>query len=342
MNWLNYIIKRLLLLIPTFLGISIMTFIIINLAPGGPVEQQIQAIRFRQSSSSSAFASGRSAQNVSPQVVEALRKQYGFDKPLWKRYLLWLRKVTTLDFGKSIIFGRPVNEVIRERLPVSMQFGLASFLLTYLISILLSLAMTWKRERLFDTISCIALVALASIPVFVLGVLLLVVFAGRLDLLPAGYLQSDDYSSLALSGKILDRVRHFILPLICYVAGGFTVQTLLSRNLLLEELNKEYIRVARAKGASEFRILARHALRNAIIPVVTGVGGVLGIFLAGSVLVENIFQLQGLGLLGFQGIMSRDYNVIMGLLFWSSLAMLLGNLLGDILNSFIDPRVSYQ
>lgn len=342
MKWGRYILRRLALMIPTLLGISVLTFIIVNFAPGGPVEQKIQAIRFHQGSSSSALASGQGSQSVSPEVVEALRKQYGFDRPLVERYLSWLRKVVSFDFGDSFIFNRPVNQIIAERLPVSSQFGLSSFLLIYTVSISLSVAMVWHRHKSFDTVSCIGLVALASIPVFVLGVLMLVMLSGRFDLFPAGYLQSDNYESLTWPMKIADRVHHAVLPLICYVAGGFTVQTLLSRNLLLEEMDKDYVRVARSKGLSEFSILIRHVLRNAVIPVVSGIGGIFGAFLTGSILVESIFQIPGIGLLSFQGIMSRDYNVILGLLIWSSLAMLIGNLFSDVVNSFIDPRVTYQ
>jgi microcin C transport system permease protein len=337
-----YIIKRMLLMIPTLFGISLVTFLVISLAPGGPVEKDVQAIRFSSGSTSSAFASNSGDQNVSPEVIAALRKQYGFDKPLRQRYLIWFKNLLSLNFGDSFVFGRGVNRLIVERLPVSLQFGVASFFLTYAISISLSIFMAWHHNRPFDTASSVALVALSSLPVFMVGILLLVLFAGGVfDILPAGYLQSDGYAHLGTASKIWDRIEHFILPLTCYTAGSFTVLTFLGRNSLVDELGKDYIRAGRARGLSEVRLIARHALRNAIIPLATGFGGILGVFLSGSVLVEGIFQLQGLGLLGFQGVMSRDYNLIMGLIIWSSLAMLAGNLLSDLIYVMIDPRVSY-
>jgi microcin C transport system permease protein len=341
---LFYIGKRLLLMLPTLFGISILTFVIVNLAPGGPVDRDIQAIRFGSAGASSALASNTSGQSVPPEVVEALRKQYGFDKPLLARYVQWVKNLATFNFGKSFVYGRGVNSLILERLPVSLQFGISSFVLTYTISILLAMAMAWQHGRGFDTVSQVLLIALSSIPVFILGILLLVLFAGGsfFDWFPAGYLQSDNYAHLDFWSRIWDRVHHFILPLICYTAGSFTVLTLLGRNSLNEELHKDYVAVARAKGAGEFRLIAKHALRNAIIPLITGIGGILGVFLSGSVLVEGIFQLQGIGLLGFQSILSRDYNVIMGLVFWSGLALFAGNLMSDLIYAAVDPRVTYE
>lgn len=334
---LAYLARRLGLMVVTLLGISLVTFAILNVAPGGPVEQTLQSIRLAKT--------GAGARSVSPDVVEALRRQYGFDKPLLTRYGDWLRKLATFDFGQSFVYGRPVNDVILERLPVSLQFGALAFVLTYGISIALSLRMAFRRERVFDTVSGLLLVCLSSIPMFIVGILLIVGLAGGSagwHLFPAGYLYGDDYETLSFGAKVVDRLHHLVLPLICYVAGSLTVLSFLGRNSLCEELGKDYLRVARAKGVDEWTLLTKHAFRNAVIPLVTGIGGTLAMFLGGSVLVENIFQLPGIGMLGFQGILARDYNLIMGLICFSSVIMLAGNLIGDFLYVWIDPRVSYE
>jgi microcin C transport system permease protein len=340
---LKYILKRIVMMLPTLFGITLVTFLIINLAPGGPIEQKIQAIRFaRGKGSLGAAQSGQ--QMVSPEIMEALRKQYGFDKPLFERYWIWIKNASRFEFGNSFVYGQPAMDVILARAPVSLQFGAVSFIITYGVSITLGLIMARRVGRGTDTVLSFALIILASIPAFMLGVLLLVYLSGDtfLNIFPTGYLHSDNYDELSSLAKFWDRVHHFILPLTCYVIGGFTALTLLGRNSVLEESKKDYARTARAKGLSEQMIYAKHILRNALIPLVTGIGGALAMFLSGSLLVESVFQLQGIGLLGFQSVMARDYNLIMALLYLSSLLMLAGNLFGDLLYVMVDPRVRFD
>jgi microcin C transport system permease protein len=336
---LKYILKRLLFITPTLFGISLVTFLIVSLAPGGPVEQKIQSIRFSHRGSFGSAAA--SNPTISPEILLALKREYGFDKSLSQRYFLWIKKLIHFDFGESYIYGRPALAVISERAPVSLQFGAVSFFLTYSISIILGLLMAKNVYSSIDRVTNFILICLAAIPIFIFGTLLLVFLAGDtfLHIFPVGYLYSDNYDALSTLQKIGDRIHHFILPLVCYVAAGFTTLSVLTRNSLLNESGKDYVRTARAKGLNERIIYFKHILRNALIPLVTGLGGTLTMFLSGSLLVESVFQIQGLGLLSFQSVISRDYNVIMALLVLSSLLMLLGNLVSDVLYVWIDPRV---
>jgi microcin C transport system permease protein len=219
----------------------------------------------------------------------------------------------------------------------------ASFILTYGISIFLGLFMAYHAHKFADSSLSLGLIVASAIPPFAFGVLLLVFFAGGtfFDLFPLGYLHSEEYFDLSLGGKILDRLHHFALPLAAYMIGSFTTLAFLCRNSVLDAINKDYIRTARAIGVSRWKLYTRHAFRNALIPIVTGIGGFLAVFLSGSLLVETIFQLNGIGLLGFQALMSRDYNMIMGLTFLQSVALLVGNLIGDLAYMAVDPRVDF-
>lgn len=344
---LQYILRRLLLMIPTLFGITLVVFVIINLAPGSPLEQRLQEIRFGAQGGGAAESVGVSGQNdtgVSDEVLEALKKQYGFDKPIHERYWIWLKNLAQLDFGESFKYEAPAIDVIVSKFPVSLQFGIISIILTYLVCIVLGVAMAVRDGTAFDRISSLILFVAYAIPPVILAILLLVFFAGGsfVSWFPIGYLHGDDYEYLSLWGKIVDRVHHFILPLICYMIGSFTTLTLLTKNSLLDEIKKDYVRTAWAKGLDRKTVVFRHALRNSLIPVVTGIGGFLTLFLSGSLIIESIFQLDGIGLLGYNSTLARDYNVLMGLLFLSSLATLLGNLLTDIIYVFVDPRIDFQ
>lgn len=329
-------------MIPTLFGITLLTFLFVNLAPGGPLDQQIQKMRFGKSGGAGAIAA-RSSQGISPEVLKALKKRYGFDKPIHIRYWLWLKSIARLDFGQSFDYGIPVMQVIKSRFPVSLQFGLVSFILTYLLAVTMGLIMAYNANKPVDGALGTSLLVSSAMPPFAVGVVLLVFFAGGsfLDWFPLGYLHSENYHQLNLWEKILDRVHHFLLPLFVYMLGAFTALTFLTRNSVLDEVNKQYVRTAQAQGASKWRIYSKHVLRNALIPVVTGIGGFLAIFLSGSLLVEQIFQLNGIGRLGFQSLMTRDYNMIMGLTFLQSVALLIGNLLGDLVYVFVDPRIDF-
>lgn len=343
----KYILKRILMMIPTFIGITLVSFFIINAAPGGPVEQRLKEIRFGHSGGdgASSTSSGNSSNyGVSDEVIAALKKQYGFDKPIHIRYFIWIKNIMTLDFGESFSYEEPVMDVIISKLPVSMQFGIISLILTYLISIPLGVRMAVKEGTTFDYTASGSLFVLYSVPSVMLGVLLLIFFAGGsfLNWFPLGDLYSDQYHDLSFWGKVQDRIHHFVLPLICYMIGGFTVLSLLMKNSLLGELKKDYVRTARAKGLDERTVVYKHALRNALIPVVTGIGGFIGVFFAGSLIIEQIFNLDGIGLLGFKATLDRDYNVIMALLFITSCVTLLGRLISDIVYVIVDPRMDFN
>lgn len=342
-----YLIRRLLLMIPTFFGITIVTFVLINLAPGSPIEQKLQAIRFGSAGgggggSSSAGVNSRGDTSVNEEVIEALKKQYGFDKPLHERYIIWLKNLSRLDFGESFTYQEPVIDVIKSKFPVSLQFGIASLILTYLVCIPLGIRKAIKAGAFFDRATTIILNLTYSIPPLVLGIFLIVVFAGKLNMFPIGGIQSDDYESLTALGKIWDRAHHFVLPLICYMIGGFTELSVLMRNSMLDIIKSDFVRTARAKGLSENVVIFKHALRNALIPIATGLGGFFGAFLAGSLIIEQMFNLDGIGLLGYQSVLSRDYNVIMGITFISSMLLMFGRVFSDVIYVLIDPRIDFK
>ncbi|MAV91551.1 MAG: peptide ABC transporter permease [Bdellovibrionaceae bacterium] len=338
----KYLLRRLLLMIPTLLGITVVCFVIINLAPGSPLEQKIAQIKFGGQVSGSTGGGGDSV--VSEEVIEALKVQYGFDKPLPMRYLLWLKNIVTLDFGDSFSYEMPVTELILEKLPISLQFGIASLILVYLICIPLGIAKAVRNGNQFDMISSIVLMVLYSIPPLTLGILLRVYFAGGsfLDIFPLGEAYSDNYFDMTLWEQILDRAHHFVLPLICYVVNSFTVLTFLMKNSLLEEVKLDYVRTARAKGLPERTVIYKHALRNALIPILTGLGGFLTVFFAGSIIIEQMFSLDGMGLLSYKSILARDYNVIMALIFIQSLLAMVGRLISDMTYVLVDPRIDFQ
>lgn len=341
-----YLIRRLLLMIPTFFGITLLTFVLINLAPGSPIEQKLQAIRFGAAGSSGGGSGGgvnsRGDTSVNEEVIEALKKQYGFDKPLYERYFIWVKNLARLDFGESFTYQEPVIDVIKSKFPVSLQFGIASLILTYLVCIPLGVRKAIKAGTPFDRLTTILLNLTYAIPPLVLGIFLIVVFAGKLNMFPIGGIQSDDYESLTSMGKLWDRIHHFILPLICYMIGGFTELSVLMRNSMLDVVKSDFVRTARAKGLSEKVVIFKHALRNALIPIATGLGGFFGAFLAGSLIIEQMFNLDGIGLLGYQSVLSRDYNVIMGLTFISSLLLMFGRVFSDIIYVLIDPRIDFK
>jgi len=341
----QYILRRLLIMIPTLLGVTVIVFGIINLAPGSPIEKKIQQMRFGGSAGGSDMSLENSRDSgVSDEVIEALKKQYGFDKPIHIRYLLWLKNLAKLDFGESFTYEEDVIDIIVSKFPVSLQFGVVSLFLSYLICIFLGVYKAIRHGTAFDLISSFILFAMYSIPGFMLAIVLIVYFSGGsfLEWFPIGGLVSDSYDDFTFWEQVWDRIHHFILPLICYMINSFTILTILMKNSLLDEIKKDYIRTARAKGLPEKVIYMKHALRNSLIPIVTGLGSFLSVFFAGSLLLETIFQLDGMGLLGFESVLSRDYNVIMGLVFIQSLLMLLGNLLSDIAYVIVDPRIDFS
>ena len=337
------------MVIPTLFGITLLSFLIINLAPGSPIEQEIQKMKFAGMAGGGGAASGgaggaTTTYGVSEEVLEELKKQYGFDKPIHVRYGIWLKNIITLDFGESFKYYEPVTDVIIERFPVSLQFGVVSLLLMYLVCIPLGIAKAVRNNTKFDAISSFVLFVMYSIPPLMLGILLITFLAGGsfLEWFPLGGLYSDEYYDMTFLQKVVDRVHHFVLPMVCYMIASFTVLTLLMKNSLLEEIKLDYVRTARAKGLSEKVVVYKHALRNALIPIATGFGSFLSIFLAGSIIIEKIFNLDGIGLLSFNAALDRDYNLIMGLIFIQSILMLVGRIVSDFLYVIIDPRIDFS
>lgn len=341
-----YLFRRTLLMIPTFIGITLISFFVINLAPGGPVEQKIQAIRFGGGGGGDGGGGNARVREtgLNEEIIEALKKQYGFDKPVHERYFLWLKNLSRLDFGESFTYEEPVINVITSKFPVSLQFGIASLILTYLVCIPLGMAKAIRAGTPFDSLSGLVLYAAYAVPPLVLGIFLITFFAGGsyFNWFPIGMLYSDNYDSLTTMGKIWDRIHHFILPLTCYMIGGFTELSLLMRNSMLDVIKQDYVRTARAKGLTEKVVMYKHALRNALIPIATGLGGFFRVFLAGSLIVETVFQLDGIGLLSYQSILARDYNVIMGLIFLTSVLLMIGRLFSDFIYVLIDPRIDFK
>jgi microcin C transport system permease protein len=340
----KYFLRRLGIIIPTLFGVTIVVFLIINMAPGGPIEQKLQQMRFGSGAESTASGVHGGTHGVSDEVMEALKRQYGFDKPLYQRYLLWLKNLSKLDFGESFTYEEPVIDVITSKFPVSLQFGVVSLLLSYLVSIPLGILKAIRKGGAFDIVSSFILFILYSIPPFMLAILLIVFFSGGsfFEWFPVGGLSSEGYDELSLFEQVTDRAYHFFLPLVCYTIGSFTSLTILMKNSLLEEIKKDYIRTARAKGVDEKIVYMKHALKNALIPIVTGLGGFLSIFFAGSLLLETIFQLDGIGLLSYKSVLARDYNVIMGLVFLQSALFLFGNVLSDFAYVLVDPRIDFE
>lgn len=334
------------MMIPTLFGITLIVFAVINLAPGSPIENKIQQLRFAGAAGGSDAAASTTddGSGISEEVIEALKKQYGFDKPVHIRYFIWLKNLSVLDFGESFTYEEPVLNVIASKLSVSLQFGLVSLVLVYLVCIPLGILKAIFNTTIFDHVTSFIIMAMYSIPGFMFGILLIVFFAGGnfWEIFPVGELYSDEYEFLDFWGKVGDRIYHFILPLASYMISSFTILTMLQKNSLLEEIKKDYVRTARAKGLDEKKVYLKHALRNALIPVVTGIGNFLTLFFAGSILIETIFNLDGMGLLSYKSILERDYNVIMGIIFIQSSLMLIGNLISDIMFVLVDPRIDFK
>lgn len=336
-----YLLRRLLLMIPTLLGISLVCFALIQLVPGGPVEEMVSRM---QSVAAAKGGASDASRALSPEQIESIRAYYGFDKPAWQRYLIWLGNVLQLDLGQSHAYGEPVWNVIVSRFPVSLFFGLSSFFLSYLVCIPLGLAKAVKHGSRFDTWSSVAIFSGYVIPGYALGILLVVFLAGGsfLDLFPLGGLVSDHFEYLSWWGKLTDLLHHLALPMFCYMLGEFAFLTLLMKNSVLEELGKDYMRTALAKGLSFREALVKHALRNALIPIATRMSEIFTLMFAGALLIEKVFDIDGMGLLYYNSMVSRDYNVVLGIIMLSSLMAMLGRLFSDLLYTWVDPRIQFR
>ncbi len=341
-----YFIRRLLLVIPTFIGITIMVFTITRFVPGGPIERIIADTRAMQTGQGSSNISSTTGQGggqpLSQEQIQKLKEYYGFDKPILTSYFLWLSKVLKGDLGKSTRYYDPVWDMIKERIPISLYFGILSLIMIYGVCIPLGLAKAVRHKTGFDNITSIIIFTGYAIPGWVAGVLMLVLFASNYDLFPLGGLVSEFFDEMTLWQKAYDIAWHTILPLFSYVIGSFTVMTLLMKNTLMDNLSSDYVRTAIAKGLPFKKAVLNHAMQNSMIPLATSFGNNISILLMGSFLIEKVFNINGMGLLGYESILDRDYPVVMGILVISSLLFMIGNILSDICVAIVDPRVRFK
>ncbi|MEI2511581.1 microcin C ABC transporter permease YejB [Acinetobacter soli] len=347
-----YIIKRLFLIIPTLFLILLINFVVVQIAPGGPVEQAIQqAESFSgvktggETASVSTDTHYQGARGLTPEMVEKIKAQYGFDKSAPERFWLMLNGYLRLDFGTSFFKDKPVTQLLFEKMPVTISLGLWSTLLIYLISIPLGIRKARQHGLIFDKSTSILLAVGYAVPTFVFGVLLIVFFAGGsyFQWFPLQGLVSENFQNLSLLNKIKDYFWHMALPLTTMLLGGFAGLTYLTKYAFMEELGKQYVLAAHAKGLSETRVLYGHVFRNAMLIVIAGLPeALIGIFFVGNLFIEIIFNLDGIGLLGFEAITQRDYPVIFGTLFLFTLLGLLLRLVSDVLYQIIDPRINFD
>lgn len=339
-----YVLKRILLMVPTLLGVMLLTFAVIQFVPGGPVEQVMSQLTSRTSGGERAGPDGtyRGRQGVDPAQVEELKKLYGFDKPAPERFLNMVADYVRFDLGQSFVHHKDVWGLIQEKLPVSISLGLWTFFLSYLVSVPLGVAKAVRAGSRFDMATSILVLVGYAVPGFVLGVALLVLFGGGsfLQLFPLRGLTSPNWDELSLMAKVTDYLWHIALPVTASVVGSFAVITMLTKNAFLDEIRKQYVLTARAKGLDERKVLWKHVFRNALIPLITGFpAAFIGAFFTGSLLIETLFSLDGLGLLGYESVMRRDYPVVLGTLYLFTLIGLVTKLIGDLCYVWVDPRV---
>jgi microcin C transport system permease protein len=347
-----YIVKRILLMFPTLFGVVLLTFAVTQFVPGGPVEQMMAQLQDRSSggesasagASSAATATGyRGSQGVSAQQLEEIKKLYGFDKPATERFWEMLKAYARFDLGKSFYQHKPVWDLIKEKMPVSISLGLWTFFLTYLISVPLGIKKAVRAGSTFDLWTTLIVLVGYAIPGFVLGVFLLVIFGGQLQWFPLRGLISANWETFSWGGKVVDYLWHIAMPVTAMVLGSFATITMLTKNAFLEEIRKQYVITARAKGLDERRVLYKHVFRNALLPIITGFpAAFVGAFFAGSLLIETLFSLDGLGLLGYEAVIRRDYPVVLGTLYLFTLMGLVTKLISDLSYVWVDPRVKFE
>src|SRR5215510_14489463 len=363
-----YIARRILLMVPTLLGILFVSFVVVQFAPGGPVERIIAQLSGADTGGTSRISGGqgdfgprgaqqggasadavsskyRGAQGLDPAFIKSLEKQFGFDKPAYERFALMLWNYARFDFGKSFFRDARVIDLIKEKLPVSMSLGIWMTLLSNLISIPLGIRKAVQDGSRFDVWTSGAIVIGSAIPGFLFAILLSILFAGGtfLSIFPLRGLTSDYWAQLPWYGKILDYFWHLALPIVSMALSAFATTTLLTKNSFLDEIRKQYVLTARAKGCSERQTLYGHIFRNAMLLVIAGFpGAFVGAFLSGALLIETIFSLDGLGLLSFESVLNRDYPVVFGTLFIFSLVGLVVNLISDLTYTWVDPRIDFE
>ncbi|KAF2411381.1 microcin C ABC transporter permease YejB [Pseudomonas antarctica] len=345
-----YIVRRLLLIIPTLVIILLVNFVIVQAAPGGPVEQAIAHLQgigggAVGGSSGEGISSGsRASRGLDPKLIKDIEKQYGFDKPAPERLWLMLKNYAQLDFGNSFFRGATVVDLILEKMPVTISLGLWATLITYLVSIPLGIRKAVRHGSSFDVWSSTAIVIGYAMPAFLFAMFLIVVFAGgtSLNWFPVRGLVSENFEELSTVGKIADYFWHLVLPVTALVIGGFATLTILTKNSFLNEITRQYVVTARAKGLSERRVLYGHVFRNAMLLVISGIPqAFISVFFAGSLLIEVIFSLDGLGRMSYEAAVSRDYPVVFGSLFIFTLFGLLIKLIGDLCYTLVDPRIDF-
>ena len=342
----GYILKRLLLMVPTLFGVMLITFAITQFVPGGPVERlvaQLSGSGAGGDTTSGGLYQGN--KGLDQERVEQLKKLYGFDQPPLTRFLTMMRQYLVFDFGHSYYHHRSVSELVVSKLPVSMSLGLWTFVIVYSVCIPLGIAKAVRDGSAFDVATSTLILVGYAIPGFVLGIVLIVLFGGGsfFNLFPLRGLVSDNWHQLGLAGKILDYLWHMVLPITASTVGSLAVMTLLTKNSFLEEIRKQYVVTARAKGLEEGQVLYRHVFRNAIIPIITGFpGSFITAFFTGSLLIETIFSLDGMGLLAYESVMNRDYPVVLGTLYFFTIIGLVSRLLSDLSYVLVDPRISFE
>ncbi|MCQ1057809.1 microcin C ABC transporter permease YejB [Photobacterium sp. DNB23_23_1] len=356
-----YIIRRLLLVIPTLWAIITINFFVIQIAPGGPVEQAVAQLEGHSSGIMERFTGGgqevgslepsdngsgyRGSRGLDPEVVDAIKKQFGFDKPLLERYLDMLKDYATFNFGESLFKGGNVIDLIIDRLPVSISLGLWSTLIIYLVSIPLGISKAIKHGSRFDVWSSAVVIVGYAIPGFLFAILLIIFFASGnyFSWFPLRGLVSSNFDQLNWYQQIIDYFWHLALPILAMVIGGFATLTMLTKNSFLDEINKQYVVTARAKGLDESSILYRHVFRNAMLIIIAGFpAAFISIFFTGAMLIEVMFSLEGIGLLGFESTIQRDYPVVFSSLYIMTLLGLVMNIISDITYTLVDPRIDFE
>ncbi len=337
----DYFLRRLLLIPPTLLGITVIVFIITRLVPGGPLERAIMEAQQMSAGSGGTSQAGQDMA-LSEAQLQQLREYYGFDKPILASYVEWVGKVFTGNLGTSYRYNQPVAEVIASRFPVSLYYGLVTLVITYSVCIPLGVLKAIKHRTLVDNLTSVLIFVGYAIPGYALGSLLLLFFSVNLEWFPMGGFVSMQFAEKDFFGKVADLVSHSVLPLICYLVGSFALVTLLLKNHLMDNLAADYIRTAVAKGVSFRKAVSGHAMRNSLIPIATTFGQNITLLVSGSFLIETIFDINGFGLLGLNAILDRDYPVVMGVVLLASLLLLIGNILSDILVAMVDPRIRFR
>lgn len=344
MDRLAYFIRRLLLVVPTFLGITVICFAMIQVVPGGPVEQMLMRMRGMGEGESKAVGA---ASSVTDEYRKQLEQYYGFDQPVYRRYWNWLvHNRLGLDTASYKYPNKTSWQVIQDRFRVSLIFGITSFVLTYLICIPLGIAKALRQGSSFDVVSSITVFAGYAMPSFALGMVLKMLLCGTVDgfwsVFPVAGFESDGFATMSLGGKIADRFTYMFLPVVCYVAGNFAVLTILMKNSLLDQIGSDYIRTVLARGGTFRRAVWGHAFRNALIPIATGFGSILTLMFAGSVIIETVFEIPGMGRLSLDAILGRDFPVFLAIMSITSVLGLLGNILSDFCYVLIDPRIHFR